>query len=149
MFGVCLLLLGVIIAWRAVFPDAPQPDNVRWHLTPHTAPLTRCCQMRRSSLSTAGAPRNPIDRTPLSRDAAQIILSGGFCWTLETEWVHTLSPNQKIPMYVVLGAGLAYSICFSLGDMLNQVTLWAVLDKPGNNPLVIHRGPASYLYAQG
>eukprot|EP00658_Telonema_sp_P-2_P039032 TRINITY_DN27902_c0_g1_i2.p1 TRINITY_DN27902_c0_g1~~TRINITY_DN27902_c0_g1_i2.p1 ORF type:complete len:208 (-),score=51.96 TRINITY_DN27902_c0_g1_i2:66-689(-) len=49
-----------------------------------------------------------------------ILISGALCWVLEKDWITSVGAPAKTPMYGVLGASLAFSICFTLGDIINQ-----------------------------
>lgn len=49
--------------------------------------------------------------------------AGSVCFLLERDWSHGLSANRKVPLYTLLGMCLAFSVNFSVQDLLARVGL--------------------------
>ena len=48
-----------------------------------------------------------------------VLLSGFSCFLLEKDWFKTIPPKAKIPMYMMLGVSLCFSVSFTAVDLLN------------------------------
>ena len=48
-----------------------------------------------------------------------VLLSGVSCFLLEKDWFKTISPRMKVPMYMMLGVSLCFSVSFTAVDLLN------------------------------
>ena len=62
----------------------------------------------------------PLSKLLVTSFAVLVFLSGIFCFVLERDWVTTLTPASKVPMYLMLGISLCFAVSYSLVDLLNQ-----------------------------
>lgn len=52
--------------------------------------------------------------------SALVLCSGVSCFLLERDWSRTLSPGQKVPLYMLLAVSLCFALTFSLVDLVNM-----------------------------
>jgi hypothetical protein len=58
---------------------------------------------------------------PICLFAFLCFLSGIFCFVLDKDWVGSLSPGAKIPLYTVVGMCLSFAFTFTFVDITNYI----------------------------
>mmetsp|Transcript_38735 Transcript_38735/g.95313 ORF Transcript_38735/g.95313 Transcript_38735/m.95313 type:complete len:232 (+) Transcript_38735:182-877(+) len=65
-----------------------------------------------------------------------VLVSGLFCFLLKKDWLVSLSPDVKLPMYSMLGTSLCFALTFSVVDILNNTSSCAAQAPHNNVPMV-------------